>query len=131
MNRGPRGNRLMRWLAGVIAGVSYLLIFACNSPFIPIPPPNPTFTESAATPGEWEVSTPADPRASGALFYIYNVKTGSGLIQLAAPDGSMYAFPLQGQAGDPIQIHWERSVADGSSTICRPLGAGLVQQNCF
>ncbi len=124
-------NRLMRWLAGVIAGASYLLIFACNSPFIPIPPPNPSFTESASTPGEWEVSTPADARAGGARFYIYNGSTGSGLIQLAAPDGSMYAFPLQGQAGDHIQLHWERSVADGSSTICRPLGAGLVQQNCF
>jgi len=129
MNRGPRGNRLRRWLVGLVAGASYLLIFACNSPFIPLPPPNPTFTESA-TPGEWQVSTLADSRAIGARFYIFNQTTGSGLIQVAGPDGSMAAYPLQGQAGDRIQIHWERSITDGSSTICRPLGPGLVQQGC-
>jgi hypothetical protein len=131
MNRGPRGNRLLRWLAGVLAGASYLLIFACNSTFIPIPPPNPTFTESA-TPGEWQVHTPPDSRAVGARYYIYNVTTGSGLIQRASvTDGSMDAYPLQGQVGDRIEIHWEQSIADGSSTICRPLGAGLVLQGCY
>jgi hypothetical protein len=130
MNRGRRGNRLLRWLVGVLACASYLLIFACNSVFIPIPPPNPTFTEGP-TAGDWAVSTPPDSRASGALFYIYNANLGSGLIQRAAPDGSMYAYPLQGQAGDFIGIHWERSVNDRSSSICRPLGAGLVQQGCY
>ena len=119
----------MRWLAGVVAGASYLLIFACNSPYIPIPPPNPTFTESA-TAGEWQVSTPPDSRSIGSRFYIYNATAGSGLIQAAGPDGSMNAYPLQGQVGDHIQIHWERSIVDGSSTICRPLVSGLVQQGC-
>jgi hypothetical protein len=130
MNRGSRGNRLLRWIAGIVAGASYLLIFACNSPFIPIPPPNPTFTESA-TPGEWQVSTPPDSRASSAVFYIYNSNLGSGLIQRAAPDGSMFASPLIGQAGDRIGIHWERSTTDGSSTICRVLGAGTAVQGCY
>ena len=131
MKRACSGNRLLKWLAGVLVGAAYLLVFACNSPFIPIPPPNPTFTESA-TPGEWQVHMPADPRAAGARYYIYNQSTGSGLIQRAsATDGSMDAYPLQGQAGDPIEIHWERSVTDGSSTICRPLGTGSVQQGCF
>ncbi len=32
---------------------------------------------------------------------------------------------------DHIEIHWERSVTDGSSTICRPLGPGVVQQGCY
>lgn len=132
MNRGPKGRQLLRWLAGVIAGASYLLIFACNSPFIPIPPPNPTFTESSATPGEWQVHMPPDSRAAGALYYVYNASTGSGLIQLASPtDGSMDAYPLQGQPGDRIQIRWERSATDGSSTICRPLGSGVVVQGCY
>ncbi len=130
MNRRRTGNRLLRWIAGVLACASYLLVFACNSPFIPIPPPNPTFTEGA-TSGEWSVSTPPDSRASGARFYIYNATAGSGLIQRAAADGSMYAYPLQGQVGDHVEIHWERSVADGSSTICRPLGAGLALQGCY
>ncbi len=123
------GNRFLRWLAALAAGVSYILVFACNSPFIPIPPPNPTFTEGA-TPGEWGVSTPTDQRASGALYFIYNADLGTGLIQKAATDGSMYAYPLQGTAGDRIQIRWERSASESSSTICRPLGQGLVLQGC-
>jgi len=131
MNRGPRGSRLLRWLAGVSAGAAFLVIFACNSVYIPIPPPNPTFTESTAAPGEWSVSTPPDARASGALFYIYNANNGTGLIQRAAPDGSMYAYPLHGQAGDSIGIHWERTSSDSSLGICRPLGSGLVQQSCY
>jgi len=130
MNRGPRGNRLSRWLAAVLAGAAYLIVVACNSPFIPIPPPNPTFTESA-TPGEWQVHLPPDSRAAGARYYVYNLSTGSGIIQRASTDGSMDAYPLQGQTGDRIEIHWERSVVDGSSTICRPLGTGTAQQSCY
>jgi hypothetical protein len=123
------GNRLLRWLAALSAGLSYVFIFACNSPFIPIPPPDPTFSEGS-TPGEWGVSTPPDTRASGAVYYIYNASLGSGLIQRAEPDGSMYAYPLQGTAGDRIQIRWERSATESSSTICRPLGQGTILQGC-
>jgi hypothetical protein len=129
MNRARRGNRLLRWLTGVIACASYLLVFSCNSTFIPIPPPNPTFAEGG-TDGEWSVSTPADSRASGAVFYIYNANLGSGIIQRAAQDGSMYAYPLQGQVGDSIYIHYERTATESSSAICRTLASGLVQLEC-
>jgi len=131
MNCRPRGNRRSRWLAAIVACAAYLLIFACNSTYIPIPPPNPTFSESA-TPGEWQVHMPPDSRAAGARYYIYNLSTESGIIQRASTaDGSMDAYPLQGQAGDRIEIHWERTPVDGSSTICRPLGTGAVQQSCY
>ena len=129
MNRERKGNRLLRWLVGVLACASYLLVFSCNSTFIPIPPPNPTFTESE-TPGNWYVATSADSRASGAIFYLYNANLGSGIIQRAAQDGSMYAYPLQGQVGDSIYIHWERSATNISAGICRTLGSGLVQLEC-
>jgi len=122
--------RLLTWLAGLVVAASLVIVFACNSPFIPIPPPDPTFSESSTTPGQWSVSSGADSRASGAIFYIYNASAGSGLIQRASQDGSMYAYPLYGKAGDSIQIHWERSVSDSSSTICRPLGPGLGQRGC-
>jgi hypothetical protein len=129
MKRRGRGNRILRWLAATVACASYLLIFACNTPYIPIPPPNPTFSPGD-TAGDWTVQTPADSRAVGARFYIYNATLGSGIIQAAEADGSMYAYPLRGQAGDRIQIHWERTPTDSSSTICRPLGQGLIQLGC-
>jgi len=72
----------------------------------------------------------ADSRASGALYYIFNENLGSGIIQRAETDGSMYASPLHGQAGDLILIHWERSANEMSSGICRPLGTGNVQMGC-
>jgi hypothetical protein len=129
MVRTQRRSRLLKWLAGLTAAASFVIVFACNSPFIPIPPPDPTFSENS-TSGEWSVSSGADSRARGAIFYIYNASTGSGLIQLAAQDGSMYAYPLYGKVGDRIQIHWERPVSESSSTICRPLGPGLGQRGC-
>jgi len=122
-------NRLLRWLAAFIAGLSYVLVFACNSPYIPIPPPNGSYSQDPAS-GDWSVSMPADSRAIGARYFVYNADLGSGLIQQTAPDGSMYAFPLHGVAGDRIEIHWEKSATDTSSTICRRLGEGLVTQGC-
>ncbi len=129
MGRIRRSSRLLLWLAGLVAAASFIVVLACNSPFIPIPPPDPTFNESA-TQGQWSVASGPDSRASRALFYIYNASVGSGIIQQAAQDGSMYAYPLFGQVGDSIEIHWERSVSDSSSTICRPLGPGLARQGC-
>jgi hypothetical protein len=124
-----RQSRPLRWLAALLACLSFVLVFSCNSPFIPIPPPNPTFTEGD-TAGDWAVSAPADPRASGARYYIYNADLGTGIIQQTAADGSVYAYPLHGAAGDRITIHWERTSSDGSSTICRRLGEGLVVRGC-
>jgi hypothetical protein len=129
MRRGSRGKNIRRWLLAVVACTGYLVTFACNSVYIPIPPPDPTFSQNG-TSGDWEVQTAPDSRAVGARFYIYNATLGSGVIQKANDDGSMHAFPLRGQAGDHIQIHWERTITDTSATICRPLGDGLVQVEC-
>lgn len=125
----PRRTRLSIWkrLAMVVTGLSLIAVFACNSPFIPIPPPNPTFTQDSS--GDWTVAAGPDSRAVGATYFIYNASLGSGIIQRAETDGSVYARPLHGQAGDHIFIHWERGV-DTSSVICRPLGQGLVQLTC-
>lgn len=118
-----------KWLVAIASGVSLVVIFACNSPFIPIPPPDPNFSQESSS-GEWAVSMPAAQNAIGARYYIYNATLGSGLIQKASEvDGSAYARPLQGQLGDHIYIHWEKDT-ESSSTICRPLGIGSIQMGC-
>ena len=119
---------LWKWVVSVAAGVSLVVVFACNSPFIPIPPPDPTFSQDPSS-GDWAVSLPPDARAIGSRYYIYNSTLGTGLIQKASADGSVYARPLQGQIGDSIYINWERGT-ESSLAICRPLGAGLVQMVC-
>jgi hypothetical protein len=122
--------RLYLWIAAALAGLSLVVVLACNSPFIPIPPPDPNFT-AGPTADEWSVSTPPDSRAVGARFFIYNVNLGAGIIQQASADGSMSAFPLMGQVGDRIELYWEKDIADTSSVICRPLGQGLVVRGCY
>lgn len=127
MNPRRKCRSWWKWLALLVTGVSLVVVFACNSPYIPIPPPDPSFSQNS--PGEWSVSMPADRQAVGAIYFFYNTKLGAGLIQKASSDGSANAYPFAGQEGDPVLIHWERGV-DSSSTICRPLGQGLVQMVC-
>lgn len=110
-----------------VTGLSLVLVFSCNSPFIPIPPPNPTFAQDPS--GDWSVTTGPDSGTIGAIYFIYNATLGSGIMQSTSADGSVYASPLHGQAGDHIFIHWERGT-DSSSVICRPLGSGLVITGC-
>jgi hypothetical protein len=119
---------LWKWLLAAAASLSFVVVWSCNTPFIPIPPPDPDFSQDPS--GEWSVQMAADSRAVGATYYIYNAALGSGLIQRAAPDGSVYARPLQGQEGDNILIHWQKPGNESSSTICRPLSRGLIRMVC-
>lgn len=128
MSPRTRCKSLWKWILTVTAGISLVVVFACNSPFIPIPPPDPTFSQDSSS-GDWAVSLPPDSKAIGSRYYIYNSTLGAGIIQRAASDGSVYARPLHGQIGDNIYINWERGT-EVSLTICRPLGAGLVQMVC-
>ena len=118
-----------KWLAVAAASLAFVFVLSCNSPFIPIPPPNPSFSQDSSS-GDWSVSTPADERAVGATYFVLNAGLGSGIIQRASADGSMYATHLQGQTCDSIFIHWEKPGNEQSSTICRPLGEGLSQMGC-
>ncbi len=128
--RYTRKHRIRRWLTAILASLSFVAVFSCNSVFIPIPPPDPTFSQNP-TPNEWSVSAGPDGRAAGALYYFYNVELGTGLIQRAATDGSVFATPLHGATGDRIEIRWEKSPDENSTTICRRLGQGLVVQGCY
>ena len=128
-SRKKRGS-FWKWLAMATASACLIVVFACNSPFIPIPPPDPSFSQDSPSTDEWSVSMAPDSNAVGAIYYFYNSTLGSGVIQKASTaDGSAYVRSLQGKSGDNIYIHWERGT-ETSSTICRPLGAGVVHVVC-
>ena len=129
MNLRKKRTSLWKWLAVTAAAISFVVVFSCNTPFIPIPPPDPSFTQDPSS-GDWSVSTAADSRAVGSIYFVYNADLGSGIIQRAETNGSIYARALQGSVGDRILIHWEKSANDQSATICRPLGNGLVLHGC-
>ena len=128
-----------RWvprLGALMASVGLFLALACNSPFIPIPPPNPSFSPVVVPDGtggtreEWQVASPADGRMANARVYIFNRALGAGIIVQAAGDGSYVAFPLSGERGDQIDLYWERGGSERSLTICRYLGEGLAYTPC-
>jgi hypothetical protein len=120
-------------LAAALATVT-LGLGACNTPFIPIPPPgDPIFTPMTAVSamGMEHVSWQASGHANaGARVFLYNTKLGVGVIARADDDGGYVSSPFDGQIGDPIEISYETPKGERSAGICRPLQAGLVRLDC-
>jgi hypothetical protein len=131
--KNRKRSKILRVASAVAA---FVVVLACNSPFIPIPPPNPTFAPTVVpdcfggTREDWSVSGPPNLRGAGARVYTYNARAESGLIVKAADDGSYAAYPLYGQRNDPIQIYWDRGAQDRSLTICRNLTEGTATKPC-
>jgi hypothetical protein len=133
--------RLSWWrlaAAGLAAGVAALLVFpSCNTPFIPLPPPgDPTFTPMMASDGVgaprtvWEARGNPASAMSEARVFIYNIDGGSGVIVRAQSDGSYASNPIDGKAGDRIQLRYESPDGRHSPDICRLLQQGVAQTEC-
>jgi hypothetical protein len=137
MTRRKLGRGLLAGaLAGALATVS-LNLGACNTPFIPIPPPgDPSFKPVVTTDamGEqrtvWETSGGANYAMANARVYVFNRALGEGVIAHAGPDGSYLAPPLEGKLGDAIDLAYETAKGERSSGICRTLQEGPAHNSC-
>jgi hypothetical protein len=113
-----------------------MLLFACNAPFIPVPPPNNVFVQETLTDGTgnsqvvWITQGKPDARASGARFYIFNDTRNLGVIVEATTDGSYVAPPLQGTMGDHVLISYTAPNGDDSAVACRVLTEGDPAPDC-
>jgi hypothetical protein len=132
------GRILVVVVGGLIAAMGCLFALpACNTPFIPLPPPgDPTFTPVAVTDGVggqrmlWETRGAPSSAMNEARVFVYNVDGGSGVIVKAQTDGSYVANPLDGKLGDRIQLHYIDREGHNSPDICRVLQQGLAQTGC-
>jgi hypothetical protein len=131
--------RIVMWVVGGLGAalLGMLALPACNTPFIPLPPPgDPTFTPVAMTDGVggqrtlWETRGAPSSAMGEARVFVYNVDGGSGVIVRAQPDGSYVTNPFDGKPGDRIQIHYVDRDARNSPDICRVLQQGLAQTPC-
>ena len=120
--------RLVR-LALAVAAAG--LIWACNAPFIPVPPPGQTtFTtetlmdSTGAQKTVWITQGGANSQASAALFYVLDTDQGSGVIQRANVDGSFQAMPMDGTRGDHVRIYFQKPSGDNSEETCKLLIEG-------
>jgi hypothetical protein len=106
------------------------LLWACNAPFIPVPPPGASFTSALADDGQggqktiWITHGLPSNNAAGAYFYIFNEThvppsgTPGGIIAVAGADGTYTGMPMDGAMGDHIRIAYETPAGAQSDSIC-------------
>jgi hypothetical protein len=124
-------------LGALLAGLC--LLWACNAPSIPVPPPALTVAFASqelvapdgGTTTVWTAtqSNPI-PLAGSARFYLFDLDKGSGIIQIANPDGTFVTAPMEGDAGDRISIYYETSEGDLSESVCLLLLEGPTSMRC-
>ena len=121
------GRELLR-INPVIAralAVRALVLGACITPSIPIPPPEPaamTFTIDA-TAGAATFSYAAEPNYSSATVYVFNRTAGTGIIATARTDGSVGpTAPFPAALGDNVAVTFETD--EVSVTTCVVVRAG-------
>jgi hypothetical protein len=135
------GTPMPRWLQLSSRRVRLLLpvlvgLWACNAPFIPVPPPDNVFVQESLTDGSgssrvvWITQGKPDSRAAGAKFFIYNQALNSGVIIQAGADGSYVAPPLEGTMGDHVFVSYMSPNGDDSEVACRLLVEGDPAPEC-
>lgn len=109
-------------LATLISAVA--LLWACNAPFIPVPPPGATFTSQLADDGMggqktvWITHGLASTNAAFATFYVFNDRTKAGIIATAGADGSYTGTPLDGVMNDHVLVSYQTPGGDYSDSLC-------------
>ena len=106
-------------------------LWACNAPFIPVPPPAASFTsqlvsdEMGGQKTVWITSGHPGVEAASAKFFIYDGDSGNGVIVRASSDGSYQAPPFTGVTNDHVYIYYQTEGGDSSETACRLLVDGV------
>lgn len=118
-------------------GVAGLLaLFACNTPFIPIPPPAPTFTSVETPDGMggtrrvWEARGGSATALASAKVFVFNVDLGAGVITRAGATGEYVAGPFDGKPEDRIEIRYETPGGERSEVKCWLLEEGRAHRPC-
>jgi len=131
----PTLRRRIARLAVAVAG--FAVVWACNAPFIPVPPPaGITFTSSTLTDAAgtqhtvWTTHGPANAQAVSSLYYIFDVNRDAGVIVGAAADGSFDAPAFEGAADDHVRIHFQVPGGEASEEACKLLREGADPPDC-
>jgi hypothetical protein len=126
MNRLARRIFRLATTLGIVA-----LIWSCNAPFIPVPPPGMiTFTPDTAPDGNggtktvWITQGGPNAQAGAALFYVFDDERQAGVITHAAADGSFVSTPMDGTRGDHVHIYFRTPKGEYSPETCRLLIEG-------
>jgi len=107
----------------------------CNTPSVPIPPPQLPALHFASGPSAGLVvmeGSPSSPHA-GARFYVFDRTSADGVIATAAADGSFTTSPFAGNVNDLVEIYFDAPDGKRSDSVCVQLqiGFNLISQRCF
>jgi hypothetical protein len=109
-------------LATLLGAITF--VWACNAPFIPVPPPGASFTTMLVTDSNgaprtlWITHGMPSSQASFARYYVFNESLGSGIIASAGIDGTFTGAPMDGTLNDRIQLYYVTPGGDYSDSIC-------------
>lgn len=99
--------------------------FACNAPFIPVPPPGQVvFTPALVADGAggektvWTASGGQNEKAAQARFFLYDSDRQTGVITQADGSGAFVAPPMDGTRGDHVQVYYETPAGSRSDMAC-------------
>ncbi len=113
------------------------LIWACNAPFIPVPPPGQvSFMSALVSDGAgamktvWIATGPANDKAINARFSLFNLRLRTGVVAEGKADGSYVSSPFDGTMGDQVDIWFETSDGNLSGTACVLLVEGPRAPPC-
>jgi hypothetical protein len=123
----------MRKLRLYLAATALGAVLACNTPSVPLPPPElPSLGFLSAGLGEVQLTGKPDPAHASVRFYVYNLSRGDGVITTAAADGSFTTGAFAGGEGDTAQIYYDLPTGDRSQDVCVQirLNAPLLSTVC-
>jgi hypothetical protein len=121
-----------------LAVAALAIVWSCNAPFIPVPPPavQGGFTSALVSDGNggqktvWTATGTVGSEAALAEVFIFNQASGSGVITRAAADGTYRSAPFDGVRGDHIDIHFETTGGEPSASACLVLDEGPQAAIC-
>jgi hypothetical protein len=130
-------NRLRFRIARLAAALGVVAaLWACNAPFIPVPPPGHEFTKALVSDGMggqkvvWTAhGEPFEDGMSGRV-YVFDATRGAGVIGLTAPDGSYTSAPFDGTEGDRVEVSYETAAGGLSNRFCYLLQEGPMAPVC-
>jgi hypothetical protein len=102
------------------------VLWACNAPFIPVPPPGASFTSELRDDGTgaqktvWIAHGLPSNNAAFATFIVINENLipRAGIVAMAGADGTYTGMPMEGSMGDHIRINYETPAGAQSDSIC-------------
>ena len=111
----------------LLASGLVVVLGACITPSIPIPPPDParmefTFSGDAGA-KQASFVYPANVNYVDSVVLVYNRNKGKGVIENAHPDGSVGPTdPMPAEIGDEVVVSFQRD--DQTVSTCVRLRAG-------